>query len=98
MVVGVGALGFLVLITRGKGMGLGDVKLGALIGVSLGGVLALLALWAAFLLGAVVGTGLVLAKRARWRGTELSFGPFLALGWLVAVCWGEPILAWYTGL
>lgn len=98
IVVGVGALGFLVLITRGKGMGLGDVKLGALIGVSLGGVLALLALWAAFLLGAVVGTGLVLAKRARWRGTELSFGPFLALGWLVAVCWGEPILAWYTGL
>lgn len=96
--VSVGLLGAIVFVTRGKGMGLGDVKLGLLIGLTLGGTAALVALWAAFVLGALVGIGLVLAGRARWRGTQLPFGPFLALGWLLAVRWGDPIVAWYTGL
>lgn len=97
ILVGVGTLGGLVIITKGRGMGLGDVKLGALIGASLGGSATVLALWIAFLTGAIIGIGLVVTKRARWRSTELPFGPYLAFGWLIAVSWGTPILAWYTG-
>lgn len=95
-VTGLSLLGFLVLITRGKGMGLGDVKLAGMIGVTLGGPLTLFALWAAFILGACFGLALIAMRRASWRGTQIPFGPFLAVGWLVAVAWGQQILAWYT--
>lgn len=95
--IGAGILAALVLLTRGRGMGIGDIKLAGLIGASLGGSAALLALGSAFVVGAGVGLGLLAAGRAHLK-SAIPFGPFLALGWLIAVLWHEPILAWYTGL
>jgi prepilin signal peptidase PulO-like enzyme (type II secretory pathway) len=78
-----GALLGLHLLTRGRGIGLGDVKLGSAIGAGLGAGAGLAALAAAFVSGAVYAAWLLIARRAR-RGDEIRFGPFLAAGTLLA--------------
>jgi leader peptidase (prepilin peptidase)/N-methyltransferase len=57
--------------------------------VFLGGFLA-------FLLGALIGVGLI-AAGLKGRKDFVPFGPFLALGTFLTILWGEPILRWYTG-
>ena len=82
----VGASGFLLflnLITKGKGMGLGDVKLAIFMGLFLGWPKILVAMYAAFISGAVVGVILIINKKAK-RKTLIPFGPFLIFGTLFA--------------
>jgi leader peptidase (prepilin peptidase)/N-methyltransferase len=79
------------LIRGGEGMGLGDVKFLAMIGAFLGWKGALLTIGLGSLFGAVVGVALVAAGRGR-RDTELPFGTFLALGALVALFAGAPLM------
>jgi len=67
---------FLVLITRGRGMGTGDVTLAAFLGLWLGWPKILLAVWLAFILGAVAGLVLIGLKLKRF-GQTIPFGPFL---------------------
>lgn len=82
---------FLVWVTRGRGMGWGDVKLAFWMGLWLGwGVLV--ALWLAFLTGAITGIILILSRRKKW-GQTLPFGPFLAWGTLVAVFAGNYLVS-----
>ena len=83
---------FLVLLTRWQGMGLGDVKLAGLMGLILGFPSIIVALYLAFLTGALVGVILILMKRKKLR-SEIAFGPFLVLSTLIALFWGEKI--WY---
>jgi leader peptidase (prepilin peptidase) / N-methyltransferase len=86
-VIWLGVLGLLWLITRGRGMGLGDVKLGPSLGATLGwlGVdTAALGLVLAFVLGGVISLGLLISKRVD-RRTAIPFGPFLLAGGLFAV-------------
>lgn len=95
-----GTVGGLWLVTRGRGMGLGDVKLAPVLGATLGWLSlgsALAGLGAAFLLAAVVAAGLLLTKRAQ-RRTAIAFGPFLLLGALVGVLLGDPIASAYLGI
>ncbi|MCJ7804855.1 prepilin peptidase [Patescibacteria group bacterium] len=80
----------LVLLTRWQGMGLGDVKLAGLMGLILGFPKIIVALYLAFLTGALVGVILVLTKRKRLK-SEISFGPFLAISTFMALFWGEKI-------
>lgn len=87
----------IILVTRGRGMGGGDSKLGALIGLSLGFPLSLLAIMLAFFLGAGVALILV-ATGKRHFGQTLPFGPFLVAGTLIALFWGSTILDWYLKL
>lgn len=96
-VVGGGILGTLYFLTRGRGMGLGDVKLAAVLGLSLGGSGALMFLGLAFTIGAGIGIALLLMRRAGWK-SEVPFGPFLIASWWVMVFWGGDLLAWYTQL
>lgn len=72
------ALFFLLLIrvTRGRGMGTGDVTLGALIGFLLGWPRVVVALWLAFVTGAMVGILLIAMKKKTLKQT-IPFGPFL---------------------
>lgn len=80
--VWLGVLGFLWLVTRGQGMGLGDVKLGPSLGATLGwlGVgVAFAGLVVAFVIGGVVSVLLLISKRAS-RRSAIPFGPFLLLG------------------
>jgi leader peptidase (prepilin peptidase)/N-methyltransferase len=82
-----------------KGMGMGDVKLAFSLGLYLGWLgwgQVFLGGFLAFLLGAVVGVGLI-ATKIKTRKDVVPFGPFLALGAMLTILWGDPILRWYTG-
>src|SRR2546423_2805296 len=82
-----------------KGMGMGDVKLSFSLGLYLGWLgwgQVFLGGFLAFLLGALVGVGLI-ATGIKGRKDFVPFGPFLALGTVLTVLWGNPILRWYTG-
>jgi leader peptidase (prepilin peptidase)/N-methyltransferase len=78
-----------------RGMGMGDVKLAALLGLYLGSSVAP-ALLAAMLSGTLVG-GAIIARKgvAEGRKTAVPFGPFLALGALVGLFAGPDIVDWY---
>jgi prepilin signal peptidase PulO-like enzyme (type II secretory pathway) len=80
----------LVLLTQGKGMGIGDVKFGFLMGMILGWPNILLALMFAFLTGAAVGVILIILKRKGLK-SKIAFGPFLVLGTLFSLFYGQII-------
>jgi prepilin signal peptidase PulO-like enzyme (type II secretory pathway) len=83
-----GSLLFLHALTRGRGMGLGDVKLAACIGAGLGVRRSAVALAAAFILGAGAGVVLLAARKAKF-GDRIPFGPFLAAGSIAGLCLNE---------
>jgi leader peptidase (prepilin peptidase)/N-methyltransferase len=85
------------LLRHEEGMGLGDVKMLALIGAFAGWRGVLVALFFASFAGAVTGLTLVALRGAGMR-TKLPFGSFLALGGLVAMFAGREIAAWYGHL
>lgn len=80
-----------------EGMGGGDIKLLAMIGVFLGWKPALLTVMVGALVGSVVGIGLIACRVLR-RDQYLPFGPFLAFGALVSLFFHHEVLAWYFGL
>jgi leader peptidase (prepilin peptidase)/N-methyltransferase len=77
-----------------EGMGLGDVKMLALIGAFLGWQGVLVALFFAALLGAVVGLTLMAVRGLDFKA-KLPFGVFLALGGLIALFAGDPLVRAY---
>lgn len=95
---GIGFALFLVIaiVSRG-GMGWGDVKLAALIGLATGFPLVLLAIIMGAIIGGIVAVVLMIAKKRKRRET-IPFGPFLALAAMVTLLWGSNILSWYLGL
>jgi leader peptidase (prepilin peptidase)/N-methyltransferase len=98
MVVGGGILWFLAWVSPyvfGKeGMGGGDIKLMAMVGVFIGWKPVLLAIMLGALTGSIVGIGLIGTGMMR-RDQYLPFGPFLAVGSLVALFFHQPLLDWY---
>ncbi len=92
----VGSFGFLeilYLITKGRGMGFGDVKLALFMGLFLGYPKILIAMYVAFIFGALVGLFLMVIKKIN-KKTMIPFGPFLIFGTMLAWFWGEKILKW----
>ena len=77
-----------------RGMGMGDVKLAAVMGLYLGKAVAP-AILVALLAGGLVGIALMLRHGAGARKRALPFGPFLALGGVVGLLAGNEILDWY---
>ena len=88
---------FIVLISKGKWMGIGDIKLAFLMGLLLGFPNILIALFLSFLIGAIIGVGLILAKNKNFK-SEIPFGPFLVTGTFMALFWGEKIIDWYLNI
>jgi leader peptidase (prepilin peptidase)/N-methyltransferase len=80
-----------------EGMGGGDIKLLAMIGAFLGWRGVLVTLLVGSLLGASVG-GLRIALRRAEAGVPIPFGPFLAVGAIVALYWGDQLISWYIDL
>lgn len=78
-------------------MGGGDTKLAAMMGAWLGWKYLLLAGFLACAVGAVVGGGAIILSRQNW-GQKMPFGPFLALGAVIALFGGEAILSTYVRL
>ncbi|MEG1190531.1 MAG: prepilin peptidase [Oscillospiraceae bacterium] len=85
----------LLIATKGKGIGGGDIKLMAGAGLFLGGWQIALALFAACLIGTVTHIILMATKKA---GSKLAFGPYLALALQATALWGNTLIAWYMGL
>jgi len=85
------------LISRGKAMGFGDVKLALFMGLFLGWPNILVALFFAFFSGAVVGLSLIFLKRKTMK-SEVPFGPFLIAGTFGALFWGKQAVDYYINL
>jgi leader peptidase (prepilin peptidase)/N-methyltransferase len=81
---------------REEGLGMGDVKMLAMIGAFLGWKAVLVTLVFSSLSGALIGVALIASQRGGMK-LALPFGTFLALGALVAMFVGEPVIAWYAG-
>jgi leader peptidase (prepilin peptidase)/N-methyltransferase len=92
-----GGLFFVIIVASRGGMGGGDMKLGAMLGAFLGWKILLVALLLAILTGGLVAVALLALGRAG-RKDAVPFGPFLALGGLVALLWGQGLLGWYLGI
>ena len=89
------------VVRREEGMGLGDVKMLALIGAFLGWTGVLVTLFLATLTGSIVGIALLRAGGSEGGVTmrsKLPFGVFLAIAGVLALFFGEPLVAWYMGL
>lgn len=88
---------FLWLITRGRAMGLGDVKFAFLMGLLLGFPGVIVACYLAFLTGAASGVILIL-QRKKGLKSKIAFGPFLILGTCITLVWGPQIIEWWRRL
>lgn len=85
---------FLVALAYPRGMGMGDVKLAAVMGLYLGHSVGP-ALVIGFASGALVGLALIAIRGASARKQAVPFGPFLALGGIVGLWFGNGIVDWY---
>ena len=83
-------------IFKKEAMGGGDVKLAAMIGAFLGWRYIIISLFLGFFLGALAGIILILSK-IKSREDVVPFGPFIVLGSLITLLWGEKIISWYIG-
>jgi len=85
------------LLSGGRAMGFGDVKLAILMGILLGISNTLLALFFAFVIGAIIGIIAILLNKKSLK-SEIPFGPFLIFGTFVALFWGSKIIVWYFNI
>ncbi len=92
--VGFGLL-FLIVLAYPGGMGMGDVKLAAFIGLMVGFPGILVALFLSFMAGGTAAASLMLAG-LKGRRDPIPFGPFLAMGGMVSMLYGDTILTWTT--
>jgi leader peptidase (prepilin peptidase)/N-methyltransferase len=76
------------LVTKGRGIGHGDIKLMAATGLLMGWKL----ITVAFIIGTVVHLIRMAVKKA---GRKLAFGPYLSMGIFIAMIWGEQLVSWY---
>jgi leader peptidase (prepilin peptidase)/N-methyltransferase len=93
---GAGGLLFAAALAYPRGMGLGDVKLAATMGLFLGRAVAP-AIFVALLAGSLAGLAIVARHGAAARKRAIPFGPFLALGGLVGLLFGQQMIDWYLG-
>lgn len=84
------------LMSQGRWVGGGDIRMGMLMGFLLGPWLGVVALLMSYVAGAVAGVFL-LATKKREMGSHVPFGTFMALATVVTMLWGQQILDWYLG-
>ena len=84
----------IILVTKGRGMGGGDMKLMAVAGLMLGWKLVILA----FLLGCIIGA-ICHVIRMKVSNAEhvLALGPYLSIGIFISMLWGNQLISWYLG-
>jgi leader peptidase (prepilin peptidase)/N-methyltransferase len=92
--LGAGGLLLLAALAYPRGMGMGDVKLAATMGIFLGRNVAP-AILVALLAGSLVGLAMIARHGAAARKRAIPFGPFLALGGVVGLLAGDELVDWY---
>ncbi|MFH1822134.1 MAG: prepilin peptidase [Patescibacteria group bacterium] len=85
------------IISRGKWIGGGDVRLGLLMGFALGYPQVLVAMFLAYLLGSIIGVILIIMGRKR-RTSKMPFGTFLTIATIICLFWGHYLLTFYLNL
>lgn len=85
------------VISRGRWIGGGDIRLGLLIGLALGWPDAIVALFLAYFIGSIIGLSLILAGRKQ-LGSQVPLGVFLSTASIITLFYGRIILDWYLGL
>lgn len=88
--------GLQILVSRGTWVGLGDLRVGAFMGVILGWKLVIVALFLSYLIGSVVSI-LIAMRKKKFFGVRIPFAPFLVIGTFLTIFFGEEILEWYLG-
>lgn len=91
-----GFLALMVVLSREKWMGAGDIKLGFLLGAMVAWPNVLVALFFTFSLGGIFGIILIALKRKGMKDM-VPFAPFMILGMLITLFFGQVILDWYMG-
>ncbi len=94
VLIGAGFFFLQFLVSKGKWIGGGDIRLGVLMGIMLGWQKVLLALFLAYFVGAVFSIVLIAMKRKKLK-SHLPFGTFLTIGTFTALLWGQIIIDWY---
>lgn len=85
------------VISKGKWIGGGDIRLGLLMGLALGRFdYLLLAILLAYFAGSFVGLGLIIFGRKKWD-SQIPLGVFLSVSTVFVIFWGEVIMNWYLG-
>jgi leader peptidase (prepilin peptidase) / N-methyltransferase len=95
--IAAGGVLFLAALAYPRGMGLGDVKLAAVMGLFLGRNVAP-AILVALLCGSLVGLAMIAREGAAARKRAIPFGPFLALGGVVGLLAGNELVDWYLSI
>ena len=85
------------IISRGKWIGGGDLRLGLLMGLALGWPNVVVAILLSYFIGSIIGLGLIFSGRKQWS-SQVPLGVFLSVGAIIALFWGEKISGWYLGL
>ncbi|KKQ74484.1 MAG: Type 4 prepilin-like protein leader peptide-processing enzyme [Berkelbacteria bacterium GW2011_GWB1_38_5] len=91
-----GFLGLIVIVSRQKWMGAGDIALGVLLGMMVGWPVVLVATFLAFVLGSFIGLFLIAVHKKKMKD-QLPFAPFLITGMWLALLFGEQIINLYLG-
>ncbi len=91
VVIGGGVFYLLYLVSKGRWLGFGDVKLGALQGLIFGWPLIGISLWLGIVVGGLVGAGLLLTGQKKLK-SQIAFGPFLVIGFLITLFWGRYLI------
>jgi prepilin signal peptidase PulO-like enzyme (type II secretory pathway) len=97
MIIGGGFFFGQFVLSKGKWIGGGDIRLGLLMGAILGWPGVLLGLFLAYILGGIFAAGLLLFRKKHW-GDKLPFGTFLALATFIILLYGDILFNWYTSL
>lgn len=95
--IGAGFFFLQYLVSGGRWIGEGDIRIGAMMGVMLGWPNIIPAIFISYLLGAGVSILLLGAKKASMK-TAVPFGTFLAIGTFITLLWGNEILIWYFNI
>ncbi len=94
---GAGFFLFQYVVSNGRWIGGGDIRIGGMMGMMLGFPGVVLALFAAYVIGAVAALGLLAAGKAKWT-EQMAFGTYLSVGTVLALFFGQRIMAWYASL
>ncbi len=85
------------LASRGRWIGIGDLRIGLFMAFILGWPQWLVAILISYISGSLIGVGLIASGKAG-RQTALPLGPFLVLGTVIAVLYGDALIAWYLSI
>ncbi len=95
VLIGVAFFGLQYLFTKGKGIGLGDLRIGLFMGVALENWINIcLALVISYIIGALVSLFLIVFKKKELK-SQVPLGPFLVIGTFVVLIFGQQIINWY---